>query len=337
MLAHARVLIRWATLSTLLAACAGTSDTATKATNDAATAAPEDSANDAATVALNDAATVVPNDAATVVPNDAATVVSNDAATVAPLEPRIPEPNGVCPAFVAGTQKIAHLETTIVAGPVGAAQGPLLIVWHGILVSGSEAIAMLPSSMREDIEAQGGLIISPHAPTDRDVDGTLALGLWDLSDLEYVDHVVGCAVRDHNIDPRRIYTMGCIAGGYMAGALAVRRSSYIAALAPSTGGLTTDRHALEEPRHAPAAFMMHGPDNDALVLQATQAASMLHDVLAPAGGFFVQCMHEVNVCGPSELLEDAWTFLQAHPFGVSPKPYAQGLPRDFPDYCAIVR
>lgn len=260
-----------------------------------------------------------------------------DASRAEPLAPRIPEPIGPCPELISGTAMIAGLRTTIVAGEVGATPGSLVFVWHGILSDASDEISLLPPSVRDDIQAHGGLIIAPEAPVDRQIDDTLALGLWDLSDLSFVDHVVACAVRDHNIDPHRIYAMGCIAGGYMVGALGVHRSSYIAAIAPSAGGLTTDHHALEEPRHAPAAFMMHGPDNDALVLQSSQAASMLRDVLVPAGGFFTECMHDSSVCGPADLMENAWTFLKAHPFGVSPKPYASGLPADFPSYCTIAR
>jgi hypothetical protein len=30
-------------------------------------------------------------------------------------------------------------------------------------------------------------------------------------------------------------------------------------------------------------------------------------------------------------------FFADHPYGVEPKPYADGLPSDWPDYCAIVK
>lgn len=36
----------------------------------------------------------------------------------------------------------------------------------------------------------------------------VSLDLWFESDLEYADHLVACAVQNHNIDPRRIYVAG---------------------------------------------------------------------------------------------------------------------------------
>ncbi len=53
-----------------------------------------------------------------------------------------------------------------------------------------------------------------------------------------VDQLVACAVRDHNVDPRRIYTTGCSAGGLFAAALGAARSRYIAAVAPDSAACT---------------------------------------------------------------------------------------------------
>ena len=32
-----------------------------------------------------------------------------------------------------------------------------------------------------------------------------------------------------------------------------------------------------------------------------------------------------------------WQFMKDHPFGVTPEPYANGLPASFPSYCKIIK
>jgi hypothetical protein len=110
-------------------------------------------------------------------------------------EPTIPSPSGACPDFTSGTQTILGLETDILAGNPGATKGPLLFTWHGTSSSGTVALNFqLPSSVRDDITAQGGLVIAPN--DDGTVrEGTSPNGVWyETSDLEYADHIVACAV-----------------------------------------------------------------------------------------------------------------------------------------------
>jgi hypothetical protein len=149
-------------------------------------------------------------------------------------DPIIPSPSGTCPTFTTGTQTIQSLSTNIVAGTPGATKGPILFTWHGTGSSGTVAINFqLPSSVRNDITAQGGIIIGPN-DNGAARTGTSPNGVWyETSDLEYADHIVACAVQNHNIDPRRIYVTGCSAGGLMASAMSVMRSRYVAAVAPT--------------------------------------------------------------------------------------------------------
>ena len=58
--------------------------------------------------------------------------------------------------------------------------------------------------------------------------------------------------------------------------------------------------------------------------------------LASKGGFEVQCDHGGGHClSPAEVKNAQWEFLKAHPFGVTPEPYAAALPASFPSYCKI--
>lgn len=303
-------------------------DSAARPDTGAADSAAADSA--AADTGVADAAT--PSDGAT------ADTSAADSGTATGPTPTLPAPDGPCPTFESGTETILGLATDILAGTPGATPGPILFTWHGTGGSGTRALnAQLPRSIRDDIVAQGGLVIAPnddglartgHSPN----------GVWyEGSDLEYADHIVACAVRDHNIDPRRIYVTGCSAGGLMASAMAVQRSSYVAAAAPNSGGLTRGQTTtLEDPAHVPAMMTLHGGEGDTVIVNFGETSARLQDVITAAGGFGVDCNHSSGHCGaPATLHERGWEFMQAHPFGTSPSPYAGALPGLFPDYCTI--
>jgi predicted esterase len=251
----------------------------------------------------------------------------------------IPQPNGACPEFTSGGQEIMGLATEIVAGIPGGTKGPLLFTWHGTGGTGPRGLLQLPQSVRDDITAQGGIII---APTDngqvregRDV--TVVLGVWyDGADLAYADHIVACAVQNHNIDPQRIYVTGCSAGGLMAGVMSLERSQYIAAAAPNSGGVVGEL-SLQDPERVPALMTMHGGTADTVIINFGDASHALQNILKPAGAsMVVECNHGLGHCrAPAELHEKAWEFMKAHPFGTKPSPYEAGLPADFPSYCTI--
>jgi poly(3-hydroxybutyrate) depolymerase len=253
-------------------------------------------------------------------------------------EPIIPSPDGACPTFTSGTQVIKGLNTNILAGTPGATKGPLLFTWHGTGSSGSTALNFqLPSSVRNDISSQGGIVIAPN-DNGQTRTGTSPNGVWyETSDLEYADHIVACAVQNHNVDPRRIYTTGCSAGGLMAGAMAVKRSRYVAAAAPNSGGITsTFGLSFQDASRIPAVMTMHGGSSDTVIINFQTTSHRLCDFVKPAGGFAVDCNHGGSHCGASTTLhERAWEFMKAHPFGTKPSPYAGGMPAAFPNYCLI--
>ncbi len=254
----------------------------------------------------------------------------------APLVP-VPVGNPTCPTFTTGEQIVMGLNTNILAGTPGATKGPLLFTWHGTGSSGNVALNFqLPSSVRNDIQAQGGIVIAPNSDGNVRV-GPSPNGVWyETSDLAYADLIVACAVQNHNIDPRRIYVTGCSAGGLMAAAMAVKRSTYIAAAASDSGGLTnTFGLALQDPTRVPAVMTMQGGPGDTVGVNFQTTSHTLLDFIKPLG-FGVDCNHASGHCGaPAALRQSAWEFMKAHPFGTRPSPYAGGLPASFPSYCAI--
>jgi poly(3-hydroxybutyrate) depolymerase len=149
------------------------------------------------------------------------------------------------------------------------------------------------------------------------------------------DHIAACAVRDHGIDPRRIYTTGCSAGGLQAGCMAMLRSSYIAASVPNSGG-EVSRQPIQDSSHVPAVMTMHGGSSDRVVVSFATTSATFDAHVEDVGGFAVNCNHGGGHCAaPAALYSAAWTFMQEHPFGATPEPYESGLPTAFPSYCAL--
>lgn len=268
----------------------------------------------------------------TVVPAASAGTASTSDPVPAPTLPSI---TGECPSFVTGTVSVAGLSgISLQVGTKQSGTGALLFYWHGTGSTANEVNRLVPASVRQEILDQGGIIVSFQSSlgTGGDCSGT---STFSKDDFEVADLIAACAVRDHAIDPRRIYTTGCSAGGLQAGCMAALRSSYIAAAAPNSGGEVT-RQSIQDPAHIPAVMTMHGGTSDRVIVSFSSTSATFDEHMDSAGGFVVNCDHGGGHCAaPSELYSAAWDFMKAHPFGVEPEPFAAGLPESFPSYCAI--
>lgn len=254
--------------------------------------------------------------------------------TVGSKEPKIPEINGECPDLKSGTATIAGLSgIKVEAGPPAQSGGALLFYWHGTGSSSLESSSMVPAGVRNEILKGGGIIISPSGKSGKggDCSGT---GTFSQGDFEVADQIVACAVKNNGIDPRKIYTTGCSAGGLQATCMAQMRSSYIAAAAPNSGGLTFPM-GFQDKSHVPALMTMHGGPNDKVIITFSDSSKTADTAFKSGGGFVINCNHGGGHCGaPAALYTAAWEFMKAHPFGVDPEPYTD-LPASFPDYCTI--
>ena len=135
-------------------------------------------------------------------------------------DPIIPPVNGDCPTFATGTVTVAGLAgISLQVGPKSQGTGPLLFYWHGTGSQATEVNALVPAAVRQEILSQGGIIVSFQGSlgTGGDCSGTAT---FSRDDFKVADQIAACAVRDYGIDPRRIFTTGCSAGGLQAGAWA---------------------------------------------------------------------------------------------------------------------
>jgi hypothetical protein len=253
-------------------------------------------------------------------------------------EPTIPAVSGDCPDFKTGTASVGGLSG--ISMQVGAKKegggGPLVFYWHGTGSTAGEYSGSFGPGALKDIMDQGGMLVSFSGSTGSggDCSGT---GTFSIDDFKIADTITACAVKNYGIDPHKIYTTGCSAGGLMAGCMGIQRSGYIAASAPNSGGITVGYGKIQDPAHMPAVMTMHGSAADMVIVTFSETSEAYDNYMMAAGSFVINCNHGGGHCGaPADLQASAWQFMKDHPFATSPSPYAaSGIPSTFPDYCKI--
>jgi hypothetical protein len=254
--------------------------------------------------------------------------VAGDAAS-----PRVPALPSSCPAITDGEISVLGQQVRIWTGPVGK-KGPLVFYWHGTGSDPEEALALFDAGVAE-VRANGGVVASFNKTTGEG--RNTGNGVWHVGDFEMSDIIFACAVDQGLVDARRVYTAGCSAGGLQASAMVYSRSSYLAAAMPNSGGIIGDWE-LEDATHVPALITAHGGSQDFVIISFGQASARLDEDIAGKGGFVVNCNHGGDHCAsPVNVRAAQWQFLQAHPFGIEPEPYDDGLPASFPEVCAVVQ
>lgn len=246
-------------------------------------------------------------------------------------QPKIPEITGTCPEFRTGTATIGGLSgISLQVGAKKNGTGSLVFYWHG---TGSNAGESRLFAGTQEVLAEGGIVVSPSRSlgSGGDCSGTRT---FSKDDMKVADLIYACAVKNHGIDPRRVYTTGCSAGGLQAGCFATLRSSYVAASVPNSGGIVSPQ-AIQDRSHIPALMTMHGGSSDMVIVRFSQTSATLDNQFSQAGGFVVNCNHGGGHCqAPGPLQQAAWKFMKDHPFGA--KPYTSGLPQGYPNYCKVV-
>lgn len=248
--------------------------------------------------------------------------------------PVIPEVDGECPVFASGEITLGGVAgIQIVAGPRAAtATAPMVFYWHGTRSAALE-YRELAAPIRQAVEAEGGILVALDESSGRGSGACSITGTFLSGDMEIVDQLVACAVRDHNIDPRRIFTTGCSAGGLFAACLAAERSEYIAATAPNSGGVVQPLRFSTD--YTPALMTMHGPPGvDVAFFDFSHASATANAVFKNRGAHVVTCAHGGNHCMAAPLATSVWSFFAAHPYGTDPSPWQNGTPAELHPDCS---
>jgi predicted esterase len=248
------------------------------------------------------------------------------------MDPAIPMVTATCPNFVNSTITFMSLGgIQIVAGAKPAeATAPMVFYWHGTGSTSGE-FAGMAAAVQQGVVSQGGVLVSFQGTTGGDLlSGT---NIFGAGDFKLADQLLACAVKDHNVDPRRVFATGCSAGGLFSIAMAAERSSYIAAAASNSGGETVP--VAFQNKHTPPIMTVHGKmGSDVVVIDFANASATADKAFKAAGGFAIDCDTGGGHCGGGGLAGDIWKFFTAHPFGVSPEPWT-ALPAGFSAQCKI--
>ena len=274
---------------------------------------------------------------------------AHDGGSVAPQpDPEFLVPaTGPCPEFREGYAMFAPdgVQRSVllyVSDQAATLDGPLIFSWHSTLPTPEDATSWLGRGVIDEIKAQGGIVAAPSTgyPRERRPWDNTPLGATGTDgDQRLMDEIVACAITKVGIDVRRIHATGMSAGGLKTAQVSLRRSGYLASVVVYSGGLTQgDVPPDQDPTNAFAAMILYGGATDISPVDGilyTDASNNYLELLRASGRFAFLCDHGGGHSVPRDSQASAWRFMQDHPFGTSPSPYAAQRPADFLRYCSF--
>lgn len=239
---------------------------------------------------------------------------------------------GTCPSLKAGTNsgftsgsdsRTFRLE--LPDNPEGA---PVIFAWHWL--GGDEDKMVEWSDFETFPENHGAIII---APKSRGLQYEWDAPSANAADLVFFDDMLSCLWQQYDVDLDRIYATGFSAGALWTVTLSHYRSQWLAASAPLSGGDTISNWAAEDT--IPMMLTWGGPYDLYGTYSFENATLRLSALLQEDGHFVTHCKHNAGHSLPPSGEEYVWTFFEAHPKGVSPEPWAEGLPQGMPSMCSL--
>lgn len=257
--------------------------------------------------------------------------------------PELPAPTMPCPEIVDGTITVqpagvsAPRDVRVWVDPDAAAQadGPVVFYWHGTGGNPQEAVYGLGDLGVQEILDAGGIVVAPtHDPMAGAFPWYLVLE-EKPDDLLVADEVLACAAAQFGVDARRIHSLGFSAGALHTAQMSIRRSGYLASVVTYSGGLIFgSMPAFQDPDNPFAAMIFHGGASDVVIVGFEQASKDYQAYLTANDNFSFLCDHGGGHSIP-DAQDSVMQFFSDHPYGTDPSPYAQGIPGDFPPYCAL--
>jgi len=252
----------------------------------------------------------------------------------------VPSATGACPKLTTGMNTfnpagIPARDVLLWMGSAAAQPGPLVFYWHGAGGDPSEAPTALGAKAMAGIQAAGGIVAAPyHDPTLTTLPWFLTLGGAQDDDLQVADEILACAIAARGVDMRRIHSVGFSAGAMNTEQFMARRSGYLASEVVYSGAQIGDP-PVQDPTNEYPGMLFYGGPNDMVIVNFSDATAAYNAWMTMNGHFSFICNHDMGHTVPASGVDSAYQFLQDHPFGVSPEPYASALPAGFPSYCSL--
>jgi hypothetical protein len=226
---------------------------------------------------------------------------------------------------------------TVWSGDPSKGPGPLLVYWFATGSNSMEPTWAIQTAQIQRITNAGGAVVAMVKSVGQSAtSANTGDGVWYTGDVPAADEVVACAIQTQKIDTRRIWTAGYSAGALQTVYMWYARSGYIAGGISYSGGDGYVNHAaLQDPSHYPVGVASHGAaGSDVVGIDFNQASHTWETDNAKA--FIIDCDDGGNhlSTGPRTMMApEAVQMMFDHPFGVTPEPYASGLPSGWPSTC----
>jgi predicted esterase len=207
---------------------------------------------------------------------------------------------------------------------------PLVFMFHGFGGTASEYLSPLMASTAKDA---GVIMVVPQGGDLGGIEGFDGFSpTITNADLALFDDMLTCVTDQFSIDADRIHATGMSNGGLFTGYLSATRSSVLASVAPLSGGI---RIATESDFGMPALITWGGPTDFAYEQDFDLLADEMIGIFQDAGSFVVTCEHTAGHEYEGSWWAWVFEFLLDHPATLTEEPYASGLPKSFPSWCAI--
>jgi hypothetical protein len=182
---------------------------------------------------------------------------------------------------------------------------------------------------------EGGVVVGLYGDFAR-TGGTIILE-FDNGHLAAADELLACALQQLDIDICRIYTSGMSMGGLMVTQMTYLRSNYLASAVSCSGGLPSANAPVDQnPANKLPVMIAYGGSTDVFPpFNFYNTSSNYFNDLKANGHFTIMCDHGEGHSVPQAIVIAAWQFLRDHPYGVTPEPYAAGIPATYPPYCSL--
>lgn len=260
-------------------------------------------------------------------------------------DPILPTFSGTCPtiqngqvAFSSDSNRIVHFRMDNNT----STKGPLIFLWHGRETADTrdqdaDTIAnnLLQSSTVSSLVNSGAVlaIMKMHTPLIWDNASS-----WSTSnrDLNLVDAVTACAVKQNLVDSKRIHSVGMSWGGYQTSHLAYVRSNYIASAVAMSGGFTgsPSSGAIQRPSNKFAAIATIGNVSAGEMSAVVPSLQGFRDYAKSNGQFVTYCAHSgghIPIPNGGPMIQ---RFFQDHPYGVA-KAYSALPAPPFLSSCSV--
>jgi hypothetical protein len=222
------------------------------------------------------------------------------------------------------------------SGDPAKGPGPLLIYWYNVGSNSTEPTWAIQMPQIQRIMDAGGAVVAQVGTTSSGQ--STGDAVWYTGDVDAADQVVACAIQNQKIDVRRIWSAGYGGGGFQSVYMWYARSGYISGVISYSGGdFGTPKVPLEDPSHVPVGVASHGGPGVDLggdIIDYT-TLSYAWEMNNPTA-FIVDCDDGGNhsATGPrTAMAPQAIQMLWDHPYGITPEPYAAGLPPAWPSTC----